>query len=201
MCKLLKSKTIGDKYIVFENGEVFSLYSNKILKPDIVGGYEQVSLSINNEVKRFKVHRLVAQLFIPNPEELPQVNHKDGNKRNNNVSNLEWCDAWYNNKHARDNKLNDVSLSNHERWKDNTFRKRTSKAISIGLKKNEANKGENNPMFKYRIFLHGSKVEKQYARKLTGLAESTFNEAIRNYTLGKKHPLFLRLGLEVKKIR
>lgn len=135
MCKLLKSKTIGDKYIVFENGEVFSLYSNKILKPDIVGGYEQVSLSINNEVKRFKVHRLVAQLFIPNPEELPQVNHKDGNKRNNNVSNLEWCDAWYNNKHARDNKLNDVSLSNHERWKDNTFRKRTSKAISIGLKK------------------------------------------------------------------
>ena len=59
-------------------------------------GYYRVILSKNNKSKNYLVHRLVAQTFISNPNNLPQVNHKDENKMNNNVDNLEWCTRSYN---------------------------------------------------------------------------------------------------------
>lgn len=59
-------------------------------------GYYRVTLSKNNKSKNYLLHRLVAQVFIPNPNNLPQVNHKDENKLNNNVNNLEWCTRSYN---------------------------------------------------------------------------------------------------------
>ena len=60
------------------------------------GGYLQIMLSKNGKVQTYKLHRLVAKAFIPNPDNLPQVNHKDENKQNNCVDNLEWCDSTYN---------------------------------------------------------------------------------------------------------
>lgn len=60
-------------------------------------GYKSVMLSKGNEKKRFLVHRLVAEAFIENRLDLPEVNHKDENKSNNNTANLEWCDRKYNN--------------------------------------------------------------------------------------------------------
>lgn len=60
-------------------------------------GYYDVLLYKNAKSKHFKIHRLVAQAFIPNPDNLPCVNHKDENKLNNNVNNLEWCTKLYNN--------------------------------------------------------------------------------------------------------
>lgn len=59
-------------------------------------GYLQLILHKNGKISSRKVHRLVAEAFIPNPEELPQVNHKDENKTNNCVDNLEWCTNYYN---------------------------------------------------------------------------------------------------------
>jgi hypothetical protein len=59
-------------------------------------GYLVVGLRKDGKAKQFTVHRLVAMTFIPNPLELPQVNHKDEDKTNNHVENLEWCDAKYN---------------------------------------------------------------------------------------------------------
>ena len=59
-------------------------------------GYLYVGFRINGKYFNKRVHRLVAQTFIPNPDNLPQVNHKDCNTRNNNVENLEWCTAKYN---------------------------------------------------------------------------------------------------------
>ena len=60
-------------------------------------GYLFVKLCKNGKIKPFLVHRLVAEAFLPNTDNLPCVNHKDENKQNNNVNNLEWCDVKYNN--------------------------------------------------------------------------------------------------------
>lgn len=75
--------------------------SEHILKPAIHDrGYLFVQLSINNKIYRRYVHRLVAEAFIPNLENKPTVNHIDGNKLNNDVSNLEWATYLENNIHA-----------------------------------------------------------------------------------------------------
>ena len=69
----------------------------RILKQHInKGGYYYVCLLKNGKHKNYYVHRLVAETFIDNPDNLPQVNHKDENKTNNNVVNLEWCTNKYN---------------------------------------------------------------------------------------------------------
>ena len=63
-------------------------------------GYLRVDLSKNCKRKSFLIHRLVALAFIPNPEALPQINHKNENKSDNRVENLEWCDSRYNNNYG-----------------------------------------------------------------------------------------------------
>ena len=85
-----------DKYVKSGYGS-YRLRKGKILSPGIrPDGYLVVSL----QYKMFRVHRLVAQAFILNPDNLPQVNHKDENKANNRVDNLEWCDSKYNNNYG-----------------------------------------------------------------------------------------------------
>ena len=69
---------------------------SKILKPNYVSGYLRVGMYKNKTFKYYLIHRLVAQAFLPNPDNLPQVNHKDEDKSNNRVDNLEWCDRSYN---------------------------------------------------------------------------------------------------------
>jgi len=74
---------------------------SRILKPFIdKDGYLSIALSKNAKVKKFKVHRLVAKAFIPNPENKETVNHIDGCKMNNSISNLEWNSQSENNYHA-----------------------------------------------------------------------------------------------------
>lgn len=89
-------------YQVSNLGRVRHIQTN-ILKADYRPtrkeyAYAQARISIRG--KHYSIHRLVAQTFIPNPKKLPQVNHKDGNTRNNRVENLEWCTAKDNTKHA-----------------------------------------------------------------------------------------------------
>ena len=89
----------------YENYEISNLgrvrRNGKILKPrKNAGGYFQVNLYKNGIVKQSYIHRLVAYAFLPNPQNLPQINHKDENKSNNTVDNLEWCDCKYNNNYG-----------------------------------------------------------------------------------------------------
>lgn len=90
-------------YQVSNFGNVRSLRHKKlfIMKPQQDRyGYLDVGLRICNKQKWFTIHRLVAEAFIENPNNLPQVNHKDEDKTNNLVTNLEWCDAKYNNNYG-----------------------------------------------------------------------------------------------------
>ena len=77
-------------YSVSTDGQVYTYKYKKVLKPRSKKGYLNVSLSKNKKRKEFKIHRLVAMSFIPNPENKEQVNHIDGDKSNNKVTNLEW---------------------------------------------------------------------------------------------------------------
>lgn len=73
-------------------------YKSKLLNIQTsVGGYKFVILIVNNNRKTAYIHRLIAEAFIPNPDNLPCVNHKDEDKSNNIVDNLEWCTVAYNN--------------------------------------------------------------------------------------------------------
>ena len=77
-----------------------NILKGRLLKPNItVYGYQQVKLCKHGTARQHKVHRLVANAFIPNPQNFPAINHKDWNTSNNTVENLEWCDTQYNNTH------------------------------------------------------------------------------------------------------
>lgn len=80
-------------------------YQLKILKPSLCNGYLRVVLFKDGKRNHFLVHRLVAEAFIPNPDNKPQINHIDGNKFNNYVGNLEWTTAHENTQHSYDTGL------------------------------------------------------------------------------------------------
>lgn len=89
-------------YQVSNLGRVKSLNYNRTNKEQIVkpyqrkDGYIQVCLCKNSKITTYKLHRLVAQAFIPNPNRLPEINHIDEDKTNNCADNLEWCNSKYN---------------------------------------------------------------------------------------------------------
>ena len=127
------------KYQVSNLGRVKSLkdthgnYREKILKPRNSHEYLSVVLCKNSKSKTYTIHRLVAMHFIENPNNYPEVNHKDENKQNNRVENLEWCDRKYNCNYGTYNKR----LS--EKRKDYKHTKETKKRMS------EKRKGSKNP--------------------------------------------------------
>lgn len=102
-------------YQVSNMGRVRSLRRNIILKSRIErNGYESVKLTVNNIPKDYSIHRLVAMAFIPNPDNLPQVNHKDENKTNNCMENLEWCTQEYNQNYGTINIRKSQKQLNHK---------------------------------------------------------------------------------------
>ena len=91
------------QYQVSNTGYIRSIKRNRILKPTNINGYLQISLSNQGKIKKCLIHRLVAEAFLPNPNNLSQVHHKDENTFNNNVNNLEWCNVTYNNNYGTRN--------------------------------------------------------------------------------------------------
>lgn len=90
----------------FYEGRILKLFADRL-------GYLRAQLYSNSKRKSFLVHRLVAEAFIPNPDNLPQVNHIDENPSNDNVDNLEWCSAKYNSNYGtRIDRIRDIRLKN-----------------------------------------------------------------------------------------
>lgn len=89
-------------YCVTKDGRIYSLHSNRYLSQHENYGYKLVGIRQDGVSRKFRVHRLVAEAFIPNPENKPYVNHKDGDRGNNQLSNLEWCTQSENVLHANE---------------------------------------------------------------------------------------------------
>jgi hypothetical protein len=94
------------KYAISNKGNLMNVKNGKKLKTVINNnGYLEVQLSTKGVRKNYRIHRLVAMMFLENSEDKPYVNHIDGDKLNNKTSNLEWCTAQENDIHARKTKL------------------------------------------------------------------------------------------------
>lgn len=91
-------------YFVGDDGKVYSeKYGRRVeLKQSEYKGYRHVALSKDNKRQIYPAHRLVAEAFVPNPDEKSSVNHKDGSKRNDSPLNLEWCTRAETQKHSRE---------------------------------------------------------------------------------------------------
>lgn len=87
-------------YEVNTNGIVRRIKTKKELKQGDIYGYKNICLSKNGKHYFFRVHRIVAELFIPNTNNHPQINHKNGIKSDNRVENIEWCSPSYNVTHS-----------------------------------------------------------------------------------------------------
>ena len=91
-----------EKYFASNEGEIWSSFNRSIFSQQMVSGYKSVSIGYPKPLFKH-VHRLVGMTFLDNPRNLPIVNHKDGDKMNNNLENLEWMTVSENNQHAIDN--------------------------------------------------------------------------------------------------
>lgn len=117
------------RYQISNMGRIWSIVSQRYLKGNIdTDGYIDVKLTAKNgKVKKERVHRLVALAFLPNPTGLPMVNHKDENKQNNCVDNLEWCDNKYNANYSLAKAVYCVEL-------DRVFESQSIAAKELGLR-------------------------------------------------------------------
>lgn len=89
-------------YRIYSNGKIYSEFINRYITPTEDSSHYLQNTLVDDEGNRktIKTHRLVAIAFLPNPENLPDVNHKDFNRKNNNVDNLEWCTSEYNSQYT-----------------------------------------------------------------------------------------------------
>lgn len=118
-------------YLVSNTGKVYTKNRNKLLSPKVDRyGYYAVGLCKDNKVKHFTVHRLVAMAFIPLLDNCNVVNHKDGNKLNNDVNNLEWTTVSGNTKHCfnTNQEFRNQVLTNAKKGAETT-----SKSIAVYL--------------------------------------------------------------------
>lgn len=150
-------------YFVSDLGRVRSLKKGvfRILNPMNNHGYKCVSLCQNGHVKIFLVHRLVANAFIPNPGNLPIINHKDENPSNNAVVNLEWCDNRYNiNYGSCRRKISEANKGRHH--SDETRRKMS-----------ESHLGEKNWFFGKK---HSEQTKMKISKALSGKRNPNFGK-------------------------
>ena len=123
-------------YAVTSCGKVYSYKRKKFLKPQRDGsGYLKVNLYKNGEQKTYRIHKLVQEAYLSNPNNLPCVNHKDENKENNALPNLEWCTYEYNINYGSHNEKSAKSRGKPVYCEElnRTFESRAAAARELGL--------------------------------------------------------------------
>ena len=112
----------NNRYKIYSDGTIWSIRSNKFLKPHIINsGYEIICFCVDYVKVKKLVHRVVAEAFIPNPNNLPEVNHKDRNKLNNTIENLEWVTQRQNTNHRYKSKYPGACFNKQmKKWQTNT---------------------------------------------------------------------------------
>lgn len=98
---ILDAKLLNDHYLIFKTGDIFTLKGHKLIGYITKKGYQTIII----DYKTVFAHRIIAMAFIDNPNNYPFINHKDGNKLNNNIENLEWCTSSQNVQHSYDTGL------------------------------------------------------------------------------------------------
>lgn len=199
--KVIKSNSKGiykERYIVYKDGSIYSNLSNKFLKEQIDDyGYGYYRLRDENGiVNHWFTHKLISEFFIPKVNGKKFINHIDGDKRNNDLDNLEWCTIAENNKHARDNNLNNVSLSNSIRWNNQDFRESTSKNMSDSRIKNETAKGRNNGNSKVDLLYNGEKWTMSELSEELGIKLTTLNNMKRRIKKGLPQSLAIKYNIK-----
>lgn len=129
---------VGD-YEVSNTGLVRSRKTGhyRLLKPKLnkFTGYQFVILYDKNKTRSVTIHRLVAEAFLPNPDNLSVVNHKDEDKTNNNVDNLEWCTTLYNNEYSKRKRYKAIDVYSLDGEYLATFASETIAATFLGVSK------------------------------------------------------------------
>ena len=119
-----------NRYMVSDDGRVYSVLNDMLIKPEVTAkGYYRYFLYEKGKERKAKAHRLVAMAFIPNPEGKPQIDHINGIKTDNRVSNLRWCSN-------RENANNPVTLAkNRASLMKRVKRMNTAKRINADIKR------------------------------------------------------------------
>ena len=149
-----------DNYAISNLGNIKNIKKGNILTPYLnLNGYLSYTFCQNGVKKTFRVHRLVALYFIDNPNNLPYVNHKDGDKTNNKVENLEWCTAKENDAHARrtglKNQEKPIIAKNIETNETLAFKSVTEAGAFLGINKGticKVLKGKRNQTHGYKFY-------------------------------------------------
>lgn len=124
--------TFENKYEISNKGRIKNIITNHIYKlTNKKGDYFTVILYDKNHKKSVRIHRLVAEAFIPNPNNYPCVNHKDLNKQNNCVDNLEWCTFSHNTKDAIQKGAN--TMNGFNKYNKNKFKEKYGKLFQCDL--------------------------------------------------------------------
>ena len=165
---------IETQYQINENGEIYNTKTNNFLKGHIENtGYVSVNLNINGIKKNYSLHRLMADIFLDNPNNLPIVNHIDGDKTNNKLENLEWVSQSQNRYHAIQTGISNLAVGKREKINciiDNNWRqyKDTNYYVSIdGKVWNKKTKcllkqtPNNSGYIRYTLRINNSNVSKQ----------------------------------------
>ncbi|WP_099045145.1 NUMOD4 domain-containing protein [Leuconostoc citreum] len=135
-------------HIINGKERTMNLKGKVLSKINTADGYHYVALSKEGNLVPHRISRLVAQAFIPNPDNLPQVNHMDEDRKNNHVGNLEWCTAKYNNNYGNRKAkiINSLSVMLKVTFKDGSYEVYSSRAEAsekLGISKGSISRWAN----------------------------------------------------------